>query len=262
MSLSGARRPGQVSVSIVSHRQGALVEQLLEDLAKLSRREIEVILISNVPEALPFEHRAFPFPLRVVHNGSPKGFAANHNAAFALAAGEFFCVLNPDIRLSADPFPALIGELEDRSVGVAAPLVLNETGAMEDSARSFPTPWEIFLKALGRAPSNSAESGRDRSPDWIGGMFMLFRSSTFADIGGFDAAYRLYYEDVDLCARLRLEGYDVRLVSKASVTHLARRSSHRNVRYAAWHLRSMLRFFASRSARRVRSLRRGDAAIR
>jgi len=93
-------------------------------------------------------------------------------------------------------------------------------------------------------------------------MFMLFRSSTFAEIGGFDAAYRLYYEDVDLCARLRLKGYDVRLAPKAIVTHLARRSSHRNPRYAAWHLRSMLRFFTSRSGRQARSLRRNDAANR
>ena len=93
-------------------------------------------------------------------------------------------------------------------------------------------------------------------------MFMLFRSSTFAEIGGFDAAYRLYYEDVDLCARLRLKGYDVRLAPKAIVTHLARRSSHRNPRYAVWHLRSMLRFFTSRSGRQARSLRRNDAANR
>jgi len=221
-----------------------------------------VILTLNVPEALAFEKRSFPFPLRVVHNALPKGFAANHNAAFALAGGEFFCVVNPDIRLSVDPFPALMAELEDRSVGVAAPLVHNETGSLEDSARSFPTPWEIFLKALGRGPGSDVEAGRDSSPDWVGGMFMLFRSSTFAEIGGFDPAYRLYYEDVDLCARLRLKGYDVRLAPKAIVTHLARRSSHRNPRYAVWHLRSMLRFFASHSAREARSLRRSNAANR
>jgi GT2 family glycosyltransferase len=261
MSSSGARRAGTISVSVVSHDQGALVERLLEDLARLEARSIEVILTVNVPEALGFEHRAFPYALRVIRNASPKGFAANHNAAFERATGEFFCVVNPDIRLTSDPFPSLLAVLEDPAVGVAAPLVVNEAGAVEDSARPFPTPWEIALKALGRAPRHHGAPGGGSSPDWVGGMFMLFRADTFAEIGGFDAAYRLYYEDVDLCARLRLAGYDVRLSPQVSITHLARRASHRNPRLAIWHLRSMLRFFVSRS-RRAGSLRRGGTAMR
>ncbi|HET7200570.1 MAG TPA: glycosyltransferase, partial [Burkholderiales bacterium] len=95
--------------------------------------------------------------------------------------------------------------------------------------------------------------GKSISPDWVGGMFMLFRSDVFAALGGFDPAYHLYYEDVDLCARLRRKGYDVRLVPGASASHFARRQSRRSAKYLAWHLRSMLRYLLSGTGSKARN---------
>jgi len=70
-------------------------------------------------------------------------------------------------------------------------------------------------------------------------------------VGGFDPRYPLYYEDVDLCARLRLARYDIRLVPSASAVHIARRQSRRDIRYFFWHLRSMIRYILSGTRRRV-----------
>jgi GT2 family glycosyltransferase len=77
-------------------------------------------------------------------------------------------------------------------------------------------------------------------------MFMLIPAAVFRKIGGFDERYFLYYEDVDLCARMRLGGYDIRLCPNAKVIHEARRQSHRDLRYFRWHLASILRFFFSK----------------
>ena len=70
--------------------------------------DFALLLTLNLPETLPFGPADFPFPVRIVENERPKGFGANHNAAFRYgeAEGEFryFCVLNPDIRL---PGPVL-----------------------------------------------------------------------------------------------------------------------------------------------------------
>ena len=73
------------------------------------------------------------------------------------------------------------------------------------------------------------------SPDWVAGMFMLFRKDVYAELAGFDERYFLYYEDVDLCWRLRKRGLDVRLVPTVSATHDARRQSRRSVRHLRWH---------------------------
>ena len=242
-----------ISVSVVSHGQAALVAQLLEDLRRHKPSGIEILLTLNTEEALPFDPASFPFPLTTIRNPAPRGFGSNHNSAFARARGAFFCVLNPDIRLTRDPFPALVGELRDASVGAAAPLILDPAGGVEASARPFPTLFSLARKALGLEPQRYYEIGKKSiSPDWVAGMFVMLRREVFAAVGGFDTGYHLYYEDVDLCARLRLAGYDVRLVPAASAFHHARRQSRSDLRFALWHLRSMSRFLASDLRRRLR----------
>ena len=240
-----------VSISIVSHGQGALVRDLLADLDAHCAGAIEVLLTLNVPESLPFERAKFRFPLRVLNNRKAKGFGANHNAAFRESKTEFFCVLNPDIRLRADPFEQLTARLRDPAVGLAAPLVRSPAGGIEDSARRMPTPLSILRKALFGGSGPDYEIGTaDLHPDWVAGMFMLFRRETFAAIGGFDERYFLYYEDVDLCTRLALAGKQVVYCPTVEAIHDARRESHRNVRYLRHHIASVLRFFSSAPFRR------------
>ena len=237
----------EISISVVSHAQIQLIGCLLHDINQHCRASlIELILTLNLDETLPFAADSFVFPIKVIRNPIPIGFAANHNQAFTYAAGRFFCVMNPDVRLNDNPFKALLTCLQDSSVGVAAPLVLSENGTVEDSARRFPTPLKIFCKALGRCKgSDYLVKNNPIFPDWVGGMFMLFRRDVFKKLGGFDQRYFLYYEDVDLCARLRLKGYEVVLCPDAKVVHLARRSSHNSFQYLKWHLMSMMQFFCS-----------------
>ena len=237
----------EISISVVSHAQIHLIEYLLHDINQHCRTLlIELILTLNLDEVLPFTVDSFLFPIKVIRNPIPRGFATNHNQAFTYAVGQFFCVMNPDVRLNNNPFKALLACLHDSAVGVAAPLVLNTSGVIEDSARRFPTPLKILCKAFGRCKDSDYLVKDDPIfPDWVGGMFMLFPREVFKKLGGFDQRYFLYYEDVDLCARLRLKGYEVAVCPDAKVIHLARWSSHHNFKYLKWHLISMMRFFCS-----------------
>jgi len=238
------QQPETVTVSIVSHGHGELVAQLLSDLNRHCATPLAVILTLNIPEALPFEPEQYRFPVELVKNDRPKGFGANHNAAFALATTDYFCVLNPDIRLEQDPFSTLIEQLRDPVVGVVAPIILGPSGQPEDSMRRFPTPWSILKKAaFGGGGPEYRIGGNPVEPDWVAGMFMFFRSEVYAAIKGFDENYFLYYEDVDLCWRLGREGLRARVVPPVSVIHHARRESRRNFRFLKWHVASMLRFF-------------------
>lgn len=234
--------------------QALLLKALLADLDKCCKTcPLEVILTLNLPEALPFAADSFSFPVKVVRNSAPLGFAANHNQAFVHATGQYFCVMNQDIRFNKDPFPAFLSCLQHPSIGVAAPIVVGESGAVEDSARHFPTPLKILCKVFGRCKGGDYVL-KDETifPEWVGGMFMLFPSGVFREIGGFDTRFFLYYEDVDLCARLTLRGYRVALCHEVSVIHDARRASHTNLRYLWWHVASALRFFLSPVYRQLR----------
>nr|SPS06979.1 conserved protein of unknown function [Candidatus Nitrotoga fabula] len=237
----------EISISVVSHAQIHLIKHLLQDIHQYCGKSfIEIILTLNLNEHVPFITENFAFPVKIIRNPHPLGFATNHNQAFANSSGNFFCVMNPDIRLSGNPFSALLECLKNSSIALAAPLVLGPNGEIEDSARRFPTPLKILCKAVGGCKGNDYPINIDQVfPDWVGGMFMLFPRSIYKLSGGFNEQYFLYYEDVDLCARLKLKGYKIALCPKARVIHFAHRSSRHNFRYLKWHLTSMMRFFSS-----------------
>ena len=242
-----AECPALISISVVSHGQLDLIASLLQDMQRLcADQHIELILTLHLDESFVFQKSDYFFPFQVIRNAIPKGFGANHNQAFKQAKGEFFCVLNPDIRFAGNPFPELLKCLASAKTGVVAPLVVAPTGELEDSVRVFPTPLIILKKALGqrRSPDYSLAQPTVQ-PDWVGGMFMLFPCAVFKQLKGFDEGYFLYYEDVDLCGRLQLAGFHVAVCTDSRVTHHAQRSSHRHLKYLRWHIRSMLRFFLS-----------------
>lgn len=224
-----------------------MVCKLLIDLVRLPNPErFEIVLTKNIEEQLPFPLSDLPFRIQIVDNSKPKGFGANHNAAFRRATGEWFCVMNPDIRLEEDPFPELVAELEQYGGAVVAPVTLSVAGLCEDSIRRFPTPWSLAMKAAGvdEGLYPCVLGGNTFPADWVGGMFMLFRTTDFRKIGGFDEGFFLYYEDVDICVRLWKANRKVLACPRAQVIHVAQRASRRELRYMRWHVCSMARYFA------------------
>jgi len=181
--------------------------------------------------------------------GTParRASARNHNAAFARCRTELFCVANPEIRLPADPFVPLSATLGARRAGAVAPLVLNEQGSVEDSARRYPTLASLVRKAFtkGAGPDYAIDQGA-MEVDWAAGMFVLFASQAYRAVAGFDERYFLYYEDVDICRRLRSRGYNIVYEPAVPVIHDARRASRRNPRLMRIHAASALRYLLSR----------------
>ena len=229
------------AVSIVSHGHGGMVVSLVDALLRFPEVQ-QIIVTRNVPERLDLVANG---RVSVVDNPMAKGFGANHNEAFAKCGQPMFCVLNPDIELRCNPFPGVVRLLERTDIGLAAPLVQAPDGAIEDSARYFPTLYSLGRKILLGEEGRYVTKGGERVfyPDWVAGMFMLFRSSVFRRLGGFDEEFFLYYEDVDICARVWQHGMKVALCTECAVVHDARRDSRHSLRHLQWHARSALRYF-------------------
>ena len=233
-----------VTLSVVSHQQQHLVKILLEDLKICAFKSIKVILTVNVNEVLTFNTTDYPFPISIIYNQHPKGFGANHNQAFKLCDTSYFCVINPDIRLLSNPFNVLITELSQHSSALIAPLVLSPEMQVEDSVRKFPTPITIFKKLFSKKITADYLANKVIiNPDWVAGMFMLFKAEKYQLVGGFDERYFLYYEDVDICKALHKASENIVFSPNATVVHAARRNSHKNMHYLYLHTKSMLRFF-------------------
>ena len=245
----------RVVVSIVSHGHRDAVLALLHDLARHAAGSVaRVLLTLNVAEPgleAAARQACTGLALTIRRNAGPRGFGDNHNEAFAaaVARGEraaHFAVLNPDVRLHADPFPALCAALaRDARAGCAYPAQLDANGQPCNPPRPVPTPANLLRRYVGRGEL-------EQGAHWVNAAFTLFRASAFTALGGFDAGYRLYCEDVDLCLRLQLGGWTL-APADCAVQHAGSRASRGSARHLYWHVCSLLRLWRSEPLRRWRA---------
>lgn len=235
-----------ISFSVVSHGQGLLIRHLLSDLLcfdNCSSQKIEIILTLNIAEDESFLALFKDLSLKIIRNVTPKGFGANHNAAFIASSGEIFVIINPDIRLTPFDLAPMLTTLERPETGAWAPLVLSVHGNVEDSARKYPTFSLLVNRVILR--NRKGDYPTNVGPlivDWVAGMFLAITRINFLKINGFDERYFMYMEDADICRRLSREGKQIIFDPRVSVIHDAQRASSRSLKYLAWHLRSAIRF--------------------
>jgi N-acetylglucosaminyl-diphospho-decaprenol L-rhamnosyltransferase len=237
-----------VCVSIVSHKHGAMVTRLVQQLEQYSLVS-RIILTYNANESNSLSSAG---KLTVISNTAIKGFGANHNTAFSHCDENFFCVLNPDLIFTNDPFQNLIDDVSKYSLDIISPTILDVDGMKSESARDFPTLRSLaarFASNHRRTDFAQRSIGNHENPYWVGGMFMLFRSEAFEELGGFDEGYFLYVEDVDICQRAIVKGMSIFVSDTCSVIHDARRASRRDIGHLLLHLRSYLRYFLLRLLR-------------
>ena len=246
-----------VTVSIVTHGHGKQVEQLVTQVLQDSHTA-QLILTMNIEEDLdlPDDDR-----LILIRNVSPKGFGANHNLAFTHCETAYYCTLNPDIVLRQNTFAQLLDCLTSNEAAVAGPLVLSSNGEQEDSWRKFPTAFSLAMKAIGHDTTVMKTKDQESSicPDWIAGMCMLFDAKQYSAVNGFDESIFLYYEDVDICARLWQRGLVVVACSKAAVIHNAQRASRREWQHMKWHVCSMAKYLRRYTFRMPKVVRKNIA---
>ena len=234
-----------ITVSIVSHGQLTLILPLLDQLNRLSTPCIDkVVLTINIPEPDLLTELTLGFALKRINNVAPKGFGANHNAAFEYCETTWFLVLNPDIRFDSDVLAPLITQAA-RNSGLLTPRILEPHKGEPEQHRALITPLEILMR-------KRKSYSRPSTPDWIPGLFMLFRSEVYAQVSGFDERFFMYGEDFDICARTQLAGWKLQVAEDLMARHDAQRASHGSPKYLYWHIRSLLKVWASSTFWRYR----------
>lgn len=251
-----------ISISVISHGQMSLVYRLFESMEQVLNHGIplEFILTENSDQSI-VPPKEFPgMTIRTVVNEKPYGLAKNHNQAFKMATGDYFCVMNPDVIFVEDIFFQLVEQLESGKAEVVAPLVVDGGNVPQDSFRKLPTPVDLIKRRLGirKAFAPPFAPGEVVHPEWIAGIILLMKATTYQTLEGFDERYRLYFEDVDFSCRAWLAGLTLAVVTNCRVVHDARRASRRNLRPFLWHLVSAIRFFTSHVYWQYRSLRRSS----
>jgi hypothetical protein len=215
---------GEVDVLIVNFRTPDLTIQAVRSV--LPEPELaEVVVVDNASgdgsaDRLD-EYFANEPRVRIVRSQTNVGFGAGNNIAARSARAKYLFLLNSDATVKPGCLGRLVSVLESASdVGLVAPAVFVADGErLQDATYGvFPTPSAIFLRK-NIAPRDTL------NPDWISGVAFMARREEYLRLGGFDEAFFMYHEDVDLCRRYRDCGFGVRRELSASVVHLLGQSS-------------------------------------
>lgn len=239
-----------VAAVVVSHGHARKLE---ESLPALAPQVDELVVVANVPGSVG----SVPPGVRVVRNERPRSFAHNVNRGISETRGDLVVVANPD----AVPEPDAVGILAAFAgahprCGIAGPAMHYPDGRWQPSRRRFPTvagtlvrrtPLRLLRPPLERQRRHYGLDDRPYEPvraDWMLGAFLLMRRTMLEELGGWDAGFRHYGEDIDLCYRAARAGWERWYVPAAVVRHdYAAVIDHAFLTWhTLWHLRGMLRF--------------------
>ncbi len=244
-----------MSAVVVSYNSATYLPDCLRSLR--SEGVTDVVVVDNASSDGSVEvARAADPEARVVEAGANLGFGSAANRGVATTLSEYVLILNPDTVVEPGTVKALSEAFDrDPDLAVVGPRMENLDGTLYPSVRRFPD----LGVALGHAflglvwPANPYtrryrmldwdHDNPAADVDWVGGACVLVRRTAFDVVGGFDEAYFMYVEDVDLCWRLGQAGWRIGYEPGGRVVH-ALGGSSRLVPYRmiAEHHRSLLRF--------------------
>ncbi len=219
----------ELSAIIIHFGRAALTETAVRQLEALpSVPSREIIVVDNAAEE-PFPAARFPQvrTLRLPENRG-YGFACNRGAE--TARGEFLLILNNDLEFHGNPLRALTEVCAQRpSIGAVGPSLRFPDGRFQLSWGAFPSLASEFLERRRQQQSRSGggtalaqrakESQEVRTVDWVTGACVLLPRRAWNSVRGFDERYFFYFEDVDLCMRLRRRGWEVLYDPSVEVVH-------------------------------------------
>lgn len=187
--------------------------------------------------------------------GANVGYGAGANRGAARATGDLLLICNADVVVEPGSVKALAHALEgDDGLALVGPRIEDRSGKTYPSPRTFPALGDALGHAfLGLvAPTNRFtrryrmldwDHGSSASVDWVSGSCFLVRRTAWEALGGFDEAYFMYVEDVDLCWRASRAGWRVGFEPAARVLHVQGVSTDlAPYRMIMEHHRSLLRF--------------------
>lgn len=221
------KKPILVSFLIVNYKSLAELERSLRDLnTVIAQDTCEILIANNDPIALPSSlKKIIPKAAHIeIYNLSDnRGFGAANNHIAAQATGKYLFFLNPDTYAFAGSYQDLMREIQRKACDIIAPVILNADGSLQMwSSGDAVTPSQIILNNLRKKEVVSTERSDDTGVvevDWVTGAAFLMKKADFDAVGGFDEKFFLYFEDIDLCKRLRDHGKKIAVSGSLTLKH-------------------------------------------
>jgi hypothetical protein len=223
-----------VSIIIVSWNTKALLQQCLQSVYETAaKRTFEVLVVDNASSDGSPEMVKKEFPhVKLICTGDNLGFAKANNIGIKKSNGRYVCLVNSDIVILDGCIDKMCSYMDRRpSIGILGPRILNPDLTLQPSCKGFPSHWNTFCHALAldtMFPRSRLFGGflmkfwphdAIQSVDIIVGCFWMVRREALNDVSLFDEKFFMFWEDIDLCKRLWIAGWEVVFFPYAESVH-------------------------------------------
>lgn len=213
------------SIIIVNYNTKVLLHNCLQTVLKnFNHKNFEIIIVDNnsTDGSVEMLERDYQKKIKLIKNDKNIGFGPANNRGAKIANGEYLFFLNSDTRIEDDIF-TIVNNIfkQNKSIAIISPKLLLKNGVEQDYAfGDFPKFLNLILHKFYK--KNKEDLIIDT--DWVSGAAMFIRKNIFEKAGGFDEKYFMYFEDIDLCKRIKNSGYKVLYVKDCYITHLIAQS--------------------------------------
>lgn len=219
----------KTAVVILNWNGRKFLKKFLPDVIKFSKKDAEVIVADNASTDDSVAVLKADFPeIRIIENKSNGGFAKGYNQALKLIDAEYYILLNSDIEVTENWINPVIELMEsDKNIAACQPKIrsyhekekFEYAGAAGGFIDKFGYPFcrgRIF---------QSLEEDKGQYDDtveifWATGAALFIRAELYHKLGGMDDDFFAHMEEIDLCWRLKNEGYKIMYCPKSTVYHV------------------------------------------
>jgi GT2 family glycosyltransferase len=256
------------SIIIVSFNTREILRECLESvLRESSDLSVEILVVdNNSSDGSPqMVKESFPHVI-LLQSDVNLGFGSANNIALERAKGRYFVLLNSDAFFQAGALQKAIDHMNTQpDCGIGGSRLIGRDGSWQPSSRSFHSIVHdliVMTGLAGKFPKSRffghfdrtwADDDQPASVDWVPGAFSIIRPEVLQKTGLFDPAFFLYYEEVDLCRRIKQAGFSVWYWPDIVVVHIGGESSRQlkktlefssmTAQVVMWRMRSTLLYY-------------------
>ena len=243
-----------ISVVIVNYNVQYFLEQCILSVQAASKNNTtEIIVVDNnsTDESCKLLIEKYPNVV-LIQNKENVGFSKANNQGVKIAKGDYVLILNPDTIIAEDTLDKIYNYAKTKqNLGVLGVKLIDGSGKFApESKRGIPTPNASFNKLFGISSKRTGkyyathlEENESGIIKVASGAFMFIKRTVFNEVKGFNEAYFMYGEDIDLSMKLLNNGYQNYYFADTQIIHFKGESTTKDVKYLDYFHEAMRIFY-------------------
>ncbi|QJD98125.1 glycosyltransferase family 2 protein [Mucilaginibacter robiniae] len=220
----------KVAVVILNWNGLNFLKQFLPAVLSSTWPNLEIVVGDNasIDGSVEYLQSTYPTEVKIIQNRINLGFTGGYNRVLEQVDADYFVLLNSDIEVTPNWIEPVVQLMEsDDAIAVAAPKIksfakkshFEHAGAAGGYIDHFGYPFcrgRIFYEV----EEDQGQYEQSSEVFWASGAAMFIKKKYWQLSGGFDERFFAHMEEIDLCWRLKNQGYKVMYCAQSTVYHV------------------------------------------